>query len=131
MIVVVFILPTNGHHYFIAIITSSHIMSPPPSTEGEAPFDYTAAHKPLQTYYRIFGDLKSSLTPLVIIHGGPGLSHDLLLSHSDLTSTYSIPIILYDQIGSGRSTHLPETASISNFWTEKIFIAQLEQLLEI
>jgi L-proline amide hydrolase len=101
----------------------------PPSYPGEAPFVYPAAKKPLKTWYKVVGDLESGIRPLVIIHGGPGLTHDLLLSHTDLATQYSIPVIFYDQIGSGRSTHLPETASIPDFWTEKIFVSQLKQLL--
>jgi len=105
-------------------------MASPESYYGLAPFTYPTAPKPLETYYRVFGDLKSSITPLVIIHGGPGLSHDYLLNHSLLTTQHSIPILLYDQIGSGLSTHLPETASWPSFWTDQIFFAQLTQLLQ-
>ena len=38
--------------------------------EGYAAF---GAH---QTWYRVTGDLASGLTPLVILHGGPGRTHD-------------------------------------------------------
>lgn len=99
------------------------------SYSGLAPFIYPTIPKPLQTYYRIFDTLSSSLTPLIIIHGGPGFPHNYLLNLSALTHTYSIPIILYDQIGSGLSTHLPETSSTPSLWTEDIFFAQLHQLL--
>jgi proline-specific peptidase len=99
------------------------------SYDGHAPFDYPAANKPLQTYYRIFGDLKSSTAPLICIHGGPGLCHDYLLNHSYLTHTNGTPVVFYDQIGSGRSSRLPETATVKDFWTEEIFLEQLRQLL--
>ena len=99
------------------------------SYDGLAPFVWPAAGKPLQTYYRIFGDLKSNVTPLVCIHGGPGFCHNSLLSHSFLTNAHSIPTIFYDQMGSGLSTRLPETATTPNFWTEEIFLEQLRQLL--
>jgi len=99
------------------------------SYDGLAPFSYAAAGKPLQTYFRVFGDLKSNITPLVCIHGGPGLCHNYLLNHSDLTHDNSIPVILYDQIGSGGSTRLPETASTPEFWAVEIFFEQLRQLL--
>jgi len=104
-------------------------MTVPKSYDGLAPFNYPAALKPLETYYKVFGNLKSGFTPLVLIHGGPGMSHDYLLNHSFLTEHYGIPIILYDQIGSGRSTHLPETAKWKDFWTDAIFLAQLTQLV--
>jgi proline-specific peptidase len=99
------------------------------SYEGLAPFNWPAASKPLQTWYRVFGDLKSDITPVVCIHGGPGFCHNYILNHRALTDTHSIPVILYDQIGSGLSTRLPETASTPEFWTEEIFFEQLRQLL--
>ncbi|KAN0090392.1 hydrolases or acyltransferase [Hyaloscypha variabilis] len=102
------------------------------SYDGLAPFDWPAARKPLQTWYRVFGDLSSSVTPLVCIHGGPGFCHNYLLNHRALTDTHSIPVIFYDQIGSGLSTRLPETASTTDFpdfWTVEIFHEQLRQLL--
>lgn len=102
------------------------------SYDGLAPFDWPAARKPLHTWYRVFGDLSSSVTPLVCIHGGPGFCHNYLLNHRMLTDTYSIPVIFYDQIGSGLSTHLPETAFFTDFphfWTMEIFHEQLRQLL--
>lgn len=99
------------------------------SYDGLAPFTYPTAGKPLQTYYRIFGDLKSNVTPLVCIHGGPGFCHNYILNHSFLTKENAIPVIFYDQIGSGLSTRLPETAVTPEFWTEEIFFEQLRQLL--
>jgi proline-specific peptidase len=99
------------------------------SYDGLAPFDYPPANKPLETYYRIFGDLKSNITPLICIHGGPGLCHNYLLNHSYLTHTRGVPVVLYDQVGSGRSTRLPETANAKDFWTAEIFLEQLRQLV--
>lgn len=99
------------------------------SYEGLAPFTYPAANKPLQTYYRVYGDLKSNITPLICIHGGPGFCHNYLLNHSHLTQANGIPVVFYDQIGSGRSTRLPETASVKDFWTVEIFLEQLRQLI--
>ena len=102
----------------------------PGSSSGLAPFNYpSAGEKPLQTYYRVFGDLKSTVTPLVVLHGGPGFPHNYLLNISTLTQMYSIPVIFYDQIGSGLSTRLPETASTPSLWDEEIFFEQLRQLL--
>lgn len=100
------------------------------SYEGLAPFNYAAANRPLQTYYRVYGDLKSSRTPLICIHGGPGFCHNYLLNHSYLTESSGVPVVFYDQIGSGRSTHLPETANVNDFWTIEIFLEQLRQLIK-
>jgi proline-specific peptidase len=121
--------PRKNTKSFPLIASSMAATSLEGSYDGYAPFTYPAIDKPLQTYYRVFGDLKSNITPLVCIHGGPGFCHNYLLNHSILTSTDSIPVIFYDQIGSGLSTRLPETASTPELWTEEIFFEQLRQLL--
>lgn len=36
---------------------------------------------------------------------------------------------MYDQVGCGRSTHLPEKGGDENFWTVKLFLQELENLL--
>lgn len=42
--------------------------------------DLTIEGKAYQTWYKVFGNLKSTdRTPLVILHGGPGFSHDYML----------------------------------------------------
>ena len=73
----------------------------PLSKEGTIPFAF--GDDTYQTWYKIYGEL-GSRRPLVVVHGGPGISHDYLVPHSDLNVNASIPIILYDQIGNARST---------------------------
>ncbi|KAI0833601.1 proline-specific peptidase [Trametes gibbosa] len=81
-----------------------------------------------QTYYKVFGDLENrTRSPVVVLHGGPGISHDYLLPLADLTNQ-SYPVILYDQIGNARSTHLLDKPP--TFWTIELFISELENLLE-
>ena len=78
----------------------------------------------------MFGELQNCIHgPLILLHGGPGMVHNHLRSYSDLTAIYSIPIVLYDQIGNGKSTHLPEKAGNSKFWTQQLFIDELNNLL--
>lgn len=97
-----------------------------PSFEGTVAFPYQG--ETFQTFVKVFGDPKNRKhTPLVGLHGGPGLSHDYLLSLSDLALNHDIPVILYDQIGNARSTHLKEKPV--TFWTIDIFIDELENLL--
>ncbi|GBE89279.1 proline iminopeptidase [Sparassis latifolia] len=96
-----------------------------PMTEGVIPFTYEGEE--YHTYYKVFGDLTPpTKTPLVVLHGGPGLSHDYLLPISDLASE-SIPVIFYDQIGNSRSSHLRNKPS--SFWTIDLFIDELVNLL--
>lgn len=97
-----------------------------PSVEGTAVFPHKG--ETYQTWYTVFGDLKNSVRPpLICLHGGPGLAHDYLLPLVDLASTASVPVILYDQIGGGRSTLLPQKSG--DFWTIELFIDELVNLL--
>jgi len=97
-----------------------------PSFEGTIPFSYHG--ETFQTFVKVYGDLKTRRhTPLVGLHGGPGLSHDYLISLSDLSLKYDIPYIVYDQIGNARSTHLIDKPK--SFWEIDLFIDELENLL--
>ncbi|WP_085598960.1 MULTISPECIES: proline iminopeptidase-family hydrolase [unclassified Pseudomonas] len=86
-----------------------------------------ASFGPYQTWYRITGDLDSGYTPLVIIHGGPGCTHDYLDAFSDIASS-GRPVIHYDQLGNGHSTHLPEKDPA--FWNLQLFLEELDNLLD-
>lgn len=101
-----------------------------PTTEGYVDYTPYTAGKPCQTWYKIHGDLKSGGRPLVIAHGGPGLSHDYMLSLTDLAQApYHIPLIFYDQIGCGRSTALREKYRDYSFWNEQLFLDELTAVL--
>ena len=81
------------------------------------------------SWYRVEGDLDADgAAPLVIVHGGPGAAHDYLESVAELTRIAGRPCVLYDQIGCGRSQHLPEAPS--GFWTVALFRRELDALLE-
>ncbi|TFK55499.1 proline-specific peptidase [Heliocybe sulcata] len=97
-----------------------------PAVEGFAPFSHSG--ESFQTYYKVFGDLKTrTRAPLIALHGGPGLVHDYLVPFADLTSKNDIPVILYDQLGNGRSTHLKDKPP--TFWTVDLFIDELVNLI--
>lgn len=100
--------------------------------EGEANFDYPTAGKPLKTWYKITGDLKSSTaTPLIILHGGPGVGSAAYNPFSDLTVNHGIPIVQYEQVGCGRSTDLRNKADAGiEFWNDTLFVSELENLIE-
>jgi proline-specific peptidase len=98
-------------------------------TEGEVPYDALHAGKPSKTWYKVVGDLSSGQTPVVALHGGPGGGHDYLLSLTDLWTQNGIPVVFYDQIGCGHSTHLPEKMGDEGFWTFDLFFRELENLL--
>jgi hypothetical protein len=82
-----------------------------------------------ETWFRILGEVPGDPdgpAPLVTVHGGPGGTHDYLLSLSDLASG-GRAVVFYDQLGNGNSTHLAEAPS--EFWTFELFLAELDNLL--
>lgn len=80
-----------------------------------------------QTWYRITGEIGQGKTPLVILHGGPGCTHDYVDSFKDLADS-GRAVIHYDQIGNGKSTHLAGVPA--EFWTVDFFLAELDNLLQ-
>jgi L-proline amide hydrolase len=91
--------------------------------EGFADFDGR------QTWYRIEGELGGGPAPLVTLHGGPGGTHDYLLSLVDLADD-GRAVVFYDQLGNGNSTHLPERLGDGGFWTPELFVRELANLLD-
>ncbi|KAF8900483.1 proline-specific peptidase [Gymnopilus junonius] len=103
-------------------------MSAGSSKQTEGKIDFVYDGETFQTYYKLFGDLQNRTgDPLIVLHGGPGLCHDYLISFADLSPQYGIPVILYDQLGNGKSTHLREKPP--TFWTFDLFIDELVNLL--
>ncbi|KAL8669254.1 MAG: hypothetical protein Q9168_006145 [Polycauliona sp. 1 TL-2023] len=109
-------------------------MAPAPTTEGEIPSSHPSTSMAFSTWYEISGTLSSPSTPthrpLVVLHGGPGIPHDYLLPLMDLAETYSAPVIFYDQVGCGRSTHFPDKKHDTEFWTPELFLSELDKLLK-
>lgn len=94
--------------------------------EGHA--DFKVAGTSYKTYYKVFGTISSNNpTPLVMLHGGPGIPCHYLEIFSDLTHAHNIPLVIYDQIGCGRSTHLQDKGA--DFFTPELFMDELENLL--
>lgn len=118
---------------FLAILTSlapfsrGVAISAAAVEEGNVFFSYKGETH--QTFFKIYGDINTSgATPLVVVHGGPGLSHDYLLPIADLAIHASTPVVFYDQIGNARSTHLPDKPVA--FWTIDLFVDELANLLK-
>ncbi|KAF8588843.1 proline-specific peptidase [Ramaria rubella] len=105
-------------------------MSSPQTIESTVDFPIPAAGKPCRTWYKLVGTLPSQRRPLVALHGGPGGCHDLFNPLIALAHTHSIPLLLYDQIGGGRSTKLPEKMGDGTFWTDVLFMDELDNLLQ-
>jgi len=101
-----------------------------PETEGYAPYSIPKAGKPCRTYFKIFGDITSGTTPLIILHGGPGSSYPYVSSVKDLAPLRGIPIVFYDQVGGGKSTRLREKDGDVDFWTVQLFVDEFHNLVK-
>lgn len=89
--------------------------------------DFVVESETFKTWYKVVGDLTCGVRPLVVVHGGPAFPHLYVRSYATLWETIGIPVVLYDQIGCGESTHLREKPK--EFWTFELFIAELENLV--
>lgn len=73
-----------------------------------------------KTWYSVWGDLDSGRTPLLLLHGGPGYTHNHLQNLSQLADR-GIPVILYDQLGCGNSDK-PDKPEL---WTIELFVEEI------
>jgi L-proline amide hydrolase len=94
-----------------------------PVTTGQVDFE---GH---QTWYRVTGHLDpdAERAPLVVLHGGPGAAHNYTLRIADLAGD-GRAVVHYDQLGCGRSTHLPEADP--GFWTVDLFVRELRAVVD-
>ena len=121
------------NHFFLAAISlfaslfSLTGAAPPVASphSGLIPFKYNG--EVFQTWYIYYSKPTIPLLsrPIIVLHGGPGFTHDYMDPLRDLASDH--PIILYDQIGNGRSTHLPDKPT--SFWSTDLFVAELENVI--
>ncbi len=79
-----------------------------------------------KTWWRVTGQLGTGRTPLVVLHGGPGVPHDYTLRMARLAEQ-GRAVVHYDQLGCGRSTHLPEQGA--DFWDVQLFLDELDRVL--
>lgn len=80
--------------------------------EGYMPF------KGFNTYYRIVGEDKPG-TPIVLLHGGPGSTHNYFEVLDSLGNDR--PVIMYDQIGCGLSQAYDQTQFFNmETWLEEL-----------
>lgn len=84
-------------------------------TEGYMDF------KGYKTYYRIVGECTGNKKPLVLLHGGPGSSHNYFEVLDRLAEEDGRALIMYDQIGCGES-QAPGRTDLFNrdVWTDEL-----------
>ena len=73
-----------------------------------------------EIWYRVSGNGPGA--PLLVVHGGPGLSHDYLLPLESLGRDR--PVIFYDQLDCGRSDHPGASAN----WQVGRFVDEIQAL---
>lgn len=73
---------------------------------------------------KYFSTHSSLKTPLLIVHGGPGMAHNYLLSLKQLA--HDRPIIFYDQLGCGQS----EKPNDNSLWNLSRFVQELKCVIE-
>jgi proline iminopeptidase len=75
-----------------------------------------------RTWYTVRGSRAKNI-PLIALHGGPGSGHSSMLPYLDLS--HSRQVILYDQLGCGRSGLTDKKR-----WTVATFVRELDLLLK-
>ena len=73
-----------------------------------------------KVWYRVSGG--GTATPLLVLHGGPGAASTYLESLEALADER--PVILYDQLGCGRSDRSDDTS----LWVKDRFVTELKQV---
>ena len=76
-----------------------------------------------KTWYRIVGDTEPAKSPLLCLHGGPGMTHDYLEPLEQIAQT-GRQVIFYDQLGCGNSDH-PHKPSL---WTVQLFVEEVAEV---
>ncbi len=102
---------------------------PAPTRKENILFTPTGTQVEYQTAVLVYGNLKCDQVPLIALHGGPGSPSPYLTPLALLHERYGIPVVLYDQLGCGDSTRLPETRGATDFWTIELFLAELTNLI--
>lgn len=82
--------------------------------EGYMPF------KGYQTYYRIVGERVEGKAPLVLLHGGPGSTHNYF-EVLDALADQGHQLIMYDQLGCGHSF----VQDRPDLWTPQTWVEEL------
>ena len=82
-----------------------------------------------KTWFTSVGQGTAGQLPLLVAHGGPGMTHDYLLPLQALASS-GRQVVLYDQLGNGNSTHLPDKAGDAEFWTPALYLGELHEVIK-
>lgn len=94
-------------------------------TEREDTLDWAQG----RTWFRVVTPERpvAEALPVVVLHGGPGATHDYVAPIAELLAGAGHVCVLYDQLGAGRSEHRPDAPA--DFWTPELFKAELGALV--
>lgn len=79
-----------------------------------------------KTYYRIVGENKNGKAPLLLLHGGPGSTHNKFEVLDSLAEETGRQLIMYDQIGCGESF----VENRPDLWNAETWVNELIALRE-
>ena len=82
----------------------------------------------VETSYKLWGDLNGDKTPLICLHGGPGVPHQYLLPICLVHVDHGTPVLMYDQVGCGESTRFKDKKLDKDFCTVDLFMAELDHV---
>ncbi|MHC1726342.1 MAG: proline iminopeptidase-family hydrolase [Syntrophobacteraceae bacterium] len=77
-----------------------------------------------KVWYRKIGE-EREMTPLLVLHGGPGAPHDYLELLEALQ--HERPVVFYDQLGCGNSD-MPDNLSL---WTVSRYVEELQRVRQV
>ena len=77
-----------------------------------------------KTYYRVVGKNTGNKKPLVLLHGGPGSTHNYFEVLDRIAEEDGRQLVMYDQIGCGNSF----VENRPDLWNSKVWIEELIEL---
>lgn len=77
-----------------------------------------------KTYYRVVGKNTGNKKPLVLLHGGPGSTHNYFEVLDRIVEEDGRQLVMYDQIGCGNSY----VENRPDLWNSKVWIEELIEL---
>ena len=77
-----------------------------------------------KTYYRVVGKNTGNKKPLVLLHGGPGSTHNYFEVLDRIAEEDGRQLVMYDQIGCGNSY----VGNRPDLWNSKVWIEELIEL---
>ena len=77
-----------------------------------------------KTYYRAVGECREGKKPLLLLHGGPGSTHNYFEVLDDIAEKDGRMVVMYDQIGCGNSF----IEGHPEYFTAEVWIDEMVQL---